>query len=82
MSIESKEDADVYIKKVNDALRYLTGLAEEAELYSQAAIFCIILAAFQDLDEIKILSKILGSYNTDALKRLGDSYDYEQELKI
>ncbi len=74
MSIESKEDADVYIKKVNDALRYLTGLAEEAELYSHAAIFCIVLAAFQDMDEIKTLSKILGMCNTNALKRMEGIY--------
>lgn len=34
MSIETKEDADVYIKKVSDALLYLSELSVDAELYT------------------------------------------------
>ena len=75
MSIETKEDADVYIKKVSDTLLYLTELAKEAELYSHAGIFCIILAAFQDIDEFKTLGKILDTYNSEALKRIGGFFE-------
>ena len=71
MSIESKQDADVYTKKVSDTLLYLTELAKDADLYSHAGIFCTIMASFQDIEEFKILGKILDSYNMDAIKRLG-----------
>ena len=71
--IESKEDAEKYLKEVINRLDGLVKLSEEAGLYSHAAIFCTLAAAFShSIEEIETIRKMMSMYLEASAERYID----------
>ena len=69
--INTPEQANEYIEKVNNALMYLGELSADAGMLRHAAVFHTVLGSFlAGMDEFKILTDIIGKYNADVLNRL------------
>ena len=63
MPIETKEQAGIYLDTVHRHLDELTDLSVDAGLYSHAAIWCALQAAFYDsTEEIKTIVDMIGMY--------------------
>ena len=68
--LQSKEDADVYIDKVEKTLMYLYELSNDAGLGTHAALFLTVYASFMSsMEEFNLLKKAVMEYNDGALKR-------------
>lgn len=75
MSIKTKEDAETYTKAIIEGCQNLTDISVKAGMYSHAAIFQTITAAFCDsTDEIQTISDMMGMYIENRLMRYGE-YD-------
>lgn len=68
--LNSKEDAEQYIKEITEGCENLCQLSIKAGLYSHAAIFQTILAAINDsAEEMETISHMMGMYLENRLHR-------------